>query len=210
MIIQEPVEVTDEKIEEVEVVTKKRKRRLMLIMLLLLLLIFMLFMSYRLGNIGYNLMLFSEVDSITLSDKQTYVEKQARINVFGAQEALKSEVIDGYRIIYPSIKGSYKFCIKNESNTNLMYNLRFANEMTSFINMKYRLKIDNIYIRGNDGEYVDLSKLNVENIMVPKKSNNIYTLEWYWESDNLKDQEVLNKQERQYYTIKMEVSATTY
>ena len=51
--------------------------------------------------------------------------------------------------------------------------------MKHFVNMKYKLKMDNIYIKGNADNYVTLDELNLNDIVVLKDSINIFTLEWY-------------------------------
>ncbi len=56
--------------------------------------------------------------------------------------------------------------------------------MKHFVNMKYKLKMDNIYIKGNADNYVTLDELNLNDIVVLKDSINIFTLEWYWEDDD--------------------------
>ena len=49
--------------------------------------------------------------------------------------------------------------------------------------MKYRLKIDNVYIRGNTEDFIDIDNLDISDIIVLKDSINIFTLEWYWENN---------------------------
>ncbi len=106
--------------------------------------------------------------------------------------------------------GTYRFSVKNNSNYDMIYNIKFEHDMTNYINMKYKLKIDNIYIRGNDNDYVDINKLNVESIIVPKHSINVYTLEWKWENDNENDIKVGFNKDNQYYYFKMQIFSNIY
>lgn len=67
--------------------------------------------------------------------------------------------------------------------------------MKHFVNMKYKLKMDNIYIKGNADNYVTLDELNLNDIVVLKDSINIFTLEWYWKDDDELDTYVGGKPE---------------
>ena len=79
--------------------------------------------------------------------------------------------------------------------------------MTNPINMKYKLKIDNIYIRGNEDEYVSIEELKVDDIVVLEDSNNIYTLEWKWVDNDIADTYVGSLKEIQTYTLKLKINA---
>ena len=107
-------------------------------------------------------------------------------------------------------KGTYRFSVKNNSNYDMIYDIKFEDDMTNYINMKYRIKIDNIYIKGNDNKYVSLDELNLENIIVPKHSINVYTLEWCWENDDENDTKIGTMKEDQYYYFKMEIFSNIY
>ena len=202
------VEENEDMNEEMD--NKKRIRVRESILTILLLILLLVFLCFKVGNIGFKENFFSEVDKISLTDTNMQIDKEARLDIFGRKDATKEQIIDGYRVIAPGSSGTYKFSIKNTTESNMVYDIKFEDMMTSYVNMKYRLKIDNIYIKGSDTEYVDLSDLNVSNIIVPKNSTNIYTLEWCWVSDNEKDMEIANKKDRQYYTIKMEIIASAY
>lgn len=76
--------------------------------------------------------------------------------------------------------------------------------------MKYKLKIDNIYIRGNEEEYIDIDELDIENIVVPNESINIYTLEWCWVGDDETDSLVGSMQDEQYYYFRLQITSNIY
>ena len=94
-----------------------------------------------------------------------------------------------------------------KSNQDMTYNITFTDEMKKFVNMKYKLKMDNIYIKGNEEEYVTINNLNVSNISVLKDSANIFTLEWYWEDNDELDTQIGISDER-YYTINLNIEAS--
>ena len=77
--------------------------------------------------------------------------------------------------------------------------------MKHFVNMKYKLKMDNIYIKGNADNYVTLDELNLNDIVVLKDSINIFTLEWYWEDDDNLDTAVGSEKDTQYYKLNLQI-----
>jgi hypothetical protein len=121
-----------------------------------------------------------------------------------------NEKFDGQKIIAPGSIGSCKFCIRNLTDEDISYNINFFEESEYVVNMKYKLKIDNVYIRGNQEEYVDVENLDVENIVVLKDSSNVYTLEWYWEDDDENDTIIGSQEIDQYYTLNLEINSTEY
>lgn len=120
-----------------------------------------------------------------------------------------NEKFNGEKIIAPKSKGKCEFYIENAIGQDTIYNIEFLDEMKTPINMKYKLKINNIYIRGNEETYVDIKELGTEDIIVLKDSITKYTLEWYWEDDDTADTYVGGK-EKQYYTLKLNIKARTY
>ncbi|MBR1802458.1 MAG: hypothetical protein IJ777_00550 [Clostridia bacterium] len=105
--------------------------------------------------------------------------------------------------------GTYHFCIKNDNDTDIVYDIKFSDKMNLFVNMKYKLKLDNVYVRGTEKNYVGINELDINEITVLKGSNNIYTLEWYWEDNDALDTTV-GIQEEQYYTLNLEIEAREY
>ncbi len=91
----------------------------------------------------------------------------------------------------------------------MIYDIKFEDDMSSYINMKYRLKVDNIYIKGSSDEYVGINELGIENIIVPKDSINVYTLEWYWEGDDEKDTKAATMGKDHYY-FKLQIRSNIY
>ena len=107
-------------------------------------------------------------------------------------------------------KGTFKFVVRNDTNEDVVYHVKFVDEMNNFVNMKYRLKVDNIYIKGNQDKYIQIEELDVENVILPKDSASIYTLEWYWESDDEKDNYVGKQKDDQYYTLNLYIFSQAY
>ena len=133
-----------------------------------------------------------------ITENDIEIGKDAELNIFNNVQ------FNGEKIIAPRSTGTYKFYIRNKSNSDMKYNIKFSDEMKKFVNMKYKLKIDNIYIRGSEENYISIDKLDVNNVTVPKDSVNIFTLEWYWEDDDELDTAIGTSNDR-YYTIKLKV-----
>lgn len=173
-----------------------------LIIIILILLIIILILCYRLGRIGY--MTVPTSAQITVSDDSSYITNNTRLNIFDIKK------IDGTKIIYPMANGSYNFSIQNNLKTDAIYQLIFTEENANDINMRYKLKVGNIYIRGNKEEYVTADELEIEDMIVPKGSTNVFTLEWCWINDNENDTYVASLEEDQSYTINLVINTQEY
>lgn len=200
---------SNEKIQIEELLKQKRRDRtihiILIIIIILLLMIY--FMAARLGKIGYQQTSgepTSTIDLIKVTEGDMDITKDTQLNIF------KNEQFDGEKMIAPNSKGTYQFCIKNESSENIVYHIRFLDEMQFPINMKYKFKIDNVYIRGNEDNYVSIDELDVEDIIVTKDSINVFTLEWYWEDNDENDTIVGSQENTQYYTLKLEIESNEY
>lgn len=172
--------------------------------LIIIIIILILLLVWKIGRIGIDERPTSGksyTDGIVVTEDDIGIEKNTKLNIFN------NEKFEGEKIIAPHSQGTYKFYIKNKSNRDINYNIKFSDEMKKFVNMKYRLKIDNIYIRGNEEGYTTIENLDVNNITVPKDSINVFTLEWYWEDNDELDTKVGTSEER-YYTINLKIEAS--
>lgn len=168
-------------------------------------------LAVKLGRIGYRNGDLKEVNNsginmaniINISEEDLGEGKTSSLGIF------KTNKNTGEKTIAPNSKGTYKFCIQNVTDDNIKYDINFSDAMTHKINMKYRLKIDNVYIKGDQNNFVDISELNIKDINVLKNSNNIFTLEWMWDDENDElDTKAGIGEEKSYYTINLKVSAT--
>ena len=81
--------------------------------------------------------------------------------------------------------GKYDFIIENTSNVPVYYKISLSDVNKDNINMKYRLKQNNVYVVGNQDVYENIEKLNLQEIKIMEKAKALYTLEWKWEeTDN--------------------------
>jgi len=156
---------------------------------------------YKLADIGFNAVEAWEIDKIELTEENLQILNDTKLNIFSGLKNNK---------IKPKSNGTYRFSVKNKSNYDMIYNIRFEADMENYINIKYKLKIDNIYVRGNNNTYVSIDELDLESIIVPKDSINVYTLEWYWEDDDENDTKVASIKEDQYYNFRMQITSNIY
>lgn len=204
----------DNKEELIEKYERKQKRdrwqKIILIIIIIILLLLWL-LCWKLGKIGYNTdqlpsdPVFNEqLPTIKVSDDETEITNDNDLNIFANAK------FNGETKIAPKSSGEYKFVIENISDTTLAYDIKFKDIMSNPINMKYKLKIDNIYIRGNEDKYIDIDELSVDDIVVLEDSNNIFTLEWYWEDDDKADTYVGSLESDEYYTLELMIQADVY
>ena len=220
---------------DIDELEKKHRRdnihKIILIIIIIILLLLHWFLCGRLGKIGFgdtntsttitdgnNVNLDTDnsnvpdknitgpgvIDVIELVDGDINNIKGTELNIF------KNELFDGEKIIAPGSNGKYTFLVKNLTGENLTYDIDFSDSMTNPINMKYTLKIDNIYIRGNKESYVMVDDLQVDDVIVVKDSVNAFTLEWYWEHNDAMDTYVGTRKEEQSYTLDITINSELY
>lgn len=183
---------------------KKCKRdkiqKIILIVIILILLLFWI-VSWKLGVIGHinKPIINEEMKTIKLTDGNEELDFSTDLNIFANVK------FNGDNIISPNSSGKYIFVVENLSDENIIYDIKFNDEMSNLINMKYRLKLDNSYISGNIDCYVSVDKLSVKDIKLSANSENIFTLEWYWEGNNdSADTYVGSLNSNEYYTLNLD------
>ena len=191
---------------------KKKDTRIKIILAIIIVILLLLFwwLGFKMGKIGFGTQNVTGdinepdkeiVDAIRVMTDDIEITKNTELAIF------KNEQFEIDNMIAPKSNGSYRFYVSNEADDNIKYDINFLDEMKHFVNMKYRLKLDNIYIRGNEDTYVTIDELSVDDITVLKDSNNIFTLEWLWEDSDAEDTFVASQEERQYYTLKLQINA---
>ena len=206
---------------------EKSKKRLFITIVLLL--IVFIIAAFRYGKIrhlsgdetiiyfynniledSFNNKVFTNIDPnssfgmINVYQRDINIVKDTQIDIF------RNEKYKGEKMIAPRSKGSAKFGIKNMANGDLTYDIDFSDESQYSVNMKYKLKMDNIYIVGDKDHYVSIDQMKVNDIAVINGSNNIFTIEWYWEDDDPRDVIVGMAEARQYYTLNLGITAREY
>lgn len=126
----------------------------------------------------------TKIINITSESKDWYANEN--INLF------KRINQNAEKLIFPGDYGSYEFILNNTNNLPVYYNLKISEENKDRINIKYKLKLNNVYIIGDKDEYESIDKMDLKEIKIMENAKSLYTLEWKWEkSDN--DLEIVRK-----------------
>ena len=166
--------------QENENVSGKRKNiktLLFIIIAIIILLLISCIIIIRIGKIGYETSGTVTEKILEISQKDVTWNKIEDLNIFDNPQ------FNNEKIVVPMSKGSYEFIIKNNMNERIQYSIYLSEINKHNVNMKYRLKLNNVYVLGDENTWLDIHETKLENIIVPENSSNIYTLEWYWEED---------------------------
>jgi len=191
----------EENLEE-KIHSKNRtiKILILIIIILIILLLLLYILGYQVGKIGYEETSADYIEIIEVSEETINWNSIETLNIFNNSK------FNNEKIIAPNSNEVYEFAIKNTLNESIQYNINFEEENKYNINMKYKLKIDNIYIAGNENEWVSLEELNQNNIKVTKGSINVFSLEWKWVDDD-KNDTYAGTQLNANYTLKLIIDA---
>lgn len=184
--------------------TKNKVIIVLLIIIIILLLLFFL-IGYKMGKIGFGYKQASAEPSQDLSDTILIKENDMKEVTDNKLNIFKNEKFNGKSMIAPKSYGKYQFYVANISKKDVKYSMKFSDDMKKIVNMKYKLKIDNVYIRGNSENYITLDNLDVDEIIVLKDSTNIFTLEWYWEDNDSLDTILGSEKDTQYYKLNLQL-----
>ena len=184
-----------------------RKNRIIIVILIITIILLLLFFALgcKVGKIGFGYKPTSTEPSIDSSNMILIKESGMKEVIDNKLNIFKNEKFDGQSIIAPKSYGKYQFYVSNISNQHVKYTMKFSDEMKKFVNMKYKLKIDNVYIRGDLENYTTIDNLELDEIVVLKDSTNIFTLEWYWEDDDSLDTGVGSEKDTQYYKLNLQI-----
>ena len=186
---------------------KEEKRKDEKVILIIILFIFINFMilviSHLLGKVGYVDTSSEQLDLIQVTQDDIGWNLLEELNIF------KNKKYDNQNIIAPRSVGTYSFLVSNVTDKNLIYDVQLREVNNYNINMKYKLKLENVYVAGNKKEYEDIENVNLENVVVTANSTNLYTLEWCWVDNDIQDTKIgsLNYAD---YTLRIKIGAQTY
>ena len=108
--------------------------------------------------------------------------------------------IDG--VIAPESANTYEFDVKNSTEYNVKYDIKFIETNLYSINMKYKLKKNSTYIIDH---YVSASELNITDQLLNAGNKDVYYLEWKWISSSNDNSIGTNPQAS--YGLQIEVKA---
>ena len=120
-----------------------------------------------------------ETKIIQVSSEAKEWHQNDNINLF------KTRNRKGEKVIWPGQSGSYDFVVQNNNNDPITYQLSLDEANRDNINMKYRLKLNNVYVVGYEKTYESIDKVKLDNVTILGKGKSLFTLEWTWEkADN--------------------------
>lgn len=195
----------EEKYEKEKKKNTKNKVIIVLLIIIIILLLLFFLIGYKMGKIGFGYKQASAEPSQDLSDTILIKENDMKEVTDNKLNIFKNEKFNGKSMIAPKSYGKYQFYVANISKKDVKYSMKFSDDMKKIVNMKYKLKIDNVYIRGNSENYITIDNLDVDEIIVLKDSTNIFTLEWYWEDNDSLDTIVGSEKDTQYYKLNLQL-----
>ena len=122
----------------------------------------------------------------------------------------KNNKFNGEKMIAPRSSGTFDFTIKNSTKRDVKYNIDFDKETKYPINMKYKLKMNNLYIRGSENDYVNVEDLALKDLIVSNGAENNFSIEWYWEDDDVNDTFIGIQEVDRYYKLNLSIYAEQY
>lgn len=118
----------------------------------------------------------NEDGSVVVTDEYFTWKKTNKLKIF------ENKSFQNKEIVAPGSTGKYNFSIKNNKSCNIVYKIDFSEQNKDYINMKYKLKRNDIYLNTS---WVSYKELNIKNYLLKGNSQDSYVLEWKWvESDN--------------------------
>ena len=83
--------------------------------------------------------------------------------------------------IAPGVQDVYAYTVENNGDYKMSYNMVFSDENPYNINMIYKLKINGVYVAGNENTWVKINELNRTNLIINPNTTDLFVLEWRWE-----------------------------
>lgn len=180
---------------------KYKNKKVIMFMLFILFLILILMIANVIGKIGYVNSPKDPVQLIEVDERDINWDMLEKLNIFGNRS------ID--YIIAPGSTGTYSFMVNNTTDKSLTYDLQLKEINDNKINMKYRLKLENVYVAGDKDNYLEVENVNLENVVVTPNSSNLFTLEWQWEDDDKQDT-IIGSLNYAEYTLRIRIKAKFY
>ena len=182
---------------------KENRRILILIIIFIILILLITFLINHLGKVGYVNTSNEQTDLVEVTQNDIGWDMLEELNIF------RNKKYNNQNIIAPRNTGTYSFLVKNVTENNLVYDLQLREINDYNINMKYKLKLENVYIAGSKEEWKDIKDINIENIIVPAESTNFYTLEWCWADNDVQDTKIGSLTYADY-TLRIKIGAQIY
>ena len=163
--------------ESNEVYSRRWKYLILSIITIFVILTLIVIYILKINNMSIYNPYETKIISITSELKDWYSNEN--INLFKRVNG------NGEKVIFPGDTGDYEFVLKNTNNVPVLYSLKISENNKDNINVKYRLKLNNVYVIGDEHTYESVEKLDLNDIKILENAKSLYTLEWKWEeADN--------------------------
>ena len=120
------------------------------------------------------------IDGLFVNDTEQIWQATNDVQIF------RNPMYEMSEIIAPGSSNSYNFAINNKSDCEMIYGLTFTEDNKYNINMKYRIKRNNVYY---SEEWKSVTELNLEEFVVAASEKDNFILEWKW-FDSKNDTEI--------------------
>ena len=84
---------------------------------------------------------------------------------------------NGRNIIAPESSNSYIFEVKNKQTVKMIYKFNFQELNLYNINMKYKVKVNNVYVYSN---WESITNISLQNLEINPNSTDRIELIWKW------------------------------
>ena len=111
-------------------------------------------------------------------DKELYVEDSKLIwKKDSVLDVFSNPYYNGRNIIAPESSNSYIFEVKNKQSVKMIYKFNFQELNLYNINMKYKVKVNNVYVYSN---WESITNINLQNLEINPNSTDRIELIWKW------------------------------
>ncbi len=167
--------------------------------------------SYYIGSIGKAINIGEDIP--TLQVGSVYNDGQSSGLVSWEDERwldiLNSPI--GNQLIMPGANGTYDFVVGNGNKSDAIMHLVISDKNEYNIPMKFRLRMNNVYVAGGEDAWVGIEDLDIDDMRFASQSKVLFSLDWKWDS-NVSDAEdtLIGSTEDSSYTLNFAVYAETY
>ena len=111
-------------------------------------------------------------------EKELYVEDSKLIwKKDSVLDVFSNPYYNGRNIIAPESSNSYIFEVKNKQTVKMVYKFNFQELNLYNINMKYKVKVNNVYVYSN---WESITNINLQNLEINPNSTDRIELIWKW------------------------------
>ena len=139
------------------------------------------------------------LDKIFVDDEKGNYVYQQNLSIF------KNAYFDYTNVIAPGVSSTYNFKVHNNSNIKIKYRIEMYESTDFSINLKYRLRKNGEYIKGDQNNWVRLNELLSSFSDLGANRYDNYSLDWKWDYEDGTDYEDTNAGENMTNNYKLNI-----